>query len=313
MSFEIKDLPVTVARHDVYEAISPEPYFSGSSFRGKIVVVVGASKGIGYSIASFYARAGATVVIVSRSQKTLDEARDRIVSESRTSSDVLALAADTADTKAIEEVIGKVVEKYGRLDVVVANSGVSSPWMKRFSEQDPYEDWWRVMEVNLRGAYNVAHYVLPHLTKSKGYFIAVTGMAAQINIPFASAYTVSKVALNRFIEYAAIGKSCSYYCYSLESDASNHTEHPEVKSFSLHPGAIKTEGSLGLESGMESFLIDTLQLPAATALKLTDGSGRFDWLSGRFVSANWDLEEVERDWKKDIVNKDFLKTRFIIE
>ncbi|KAE9390867.1 NAD-P-binding protein [Gymnopus androsaceus JB14] len=294
MSFEIKDLPVT-ARHDVYEAISPEPYFSGTSFRGKIVVVVGASKGIGYSIASFYARAGATLVIVSRSQKTLDEARDRIVTESRTSSDVLALAADTADTKAIEEVIGKAVEKYGRLDVVVANSGASSPGRSvSFSEQDPYNDWWKFMEVNLRGTYNVAHYALPHLTKSKGYFIAVTSMAAQFNIPFASAYAVSKVA-------------------SLESDASNHTEHPEVKSFSLHPGAIKTEGSLGLESGMESMMVDTLQLPAATALKLTDGSGRFDWLSGRFVSANWDLEEVERDWKKDIVNKDFLKTRFTVE
>jgi len=289
---DLKDLPVT-DRHDVYEAISPEPYFSDSAFRGKIVVVVGASKGIGYSIASFYARAGATLVIVSRSQKTLDEARDRIVSESRTS-DVLALAADTVDTKAIEEVIGKVVEKYGRLDVVVANSGGSSPWTKRFSEQDPYNDWWKIMEVNLRGAYNVAHYALPHLTKSKGYFIAVSSTAAQINIPFASAYAVSKVAVNRFIEYAAI-------------------EHPEVKSFSLHPGSIKTEGSLGLESGMESMMIDTVQLPAATALKLTDGSGRFDWLSGRFVSANWDLEEVERDWKKDIVNKDFLKTRFVVE
>ncbi|KAE9392843.1 NAD-P-binding protein [Gymnopus androsaceus JB14] len=283
MSFKIKDLPVT--------AISPEPYFSGCSFRGKIVVVVGASKGIGYSIASFYALAGATLVIVSRSQKTLDEARDRILSESCTSCDVLALAADTVDTKAIEEVIKKVVEKYGRLDVVVANSGASSPWTKRNKIRN---DWWKLMEVNLRGTYNVAHYALPHLTKSKGYFIAVTSMAAQINVPFASAYAVSKVA-------------------SLGSDASNHTEHPEVKSFSLHPGSIKTEGALGVMPGMESILIDTLQLPAATALKLTDGSGRFDWLSGRFVSANWDLEEVERDWKKDIVNKDFLKTRFTVE
>ncbi|KAE9383819.1 NAD-P-binding protein [Gymnopus androsaceus JB14] len=277
---DLKDLPVT-DRHDVYEAISPEPYFSDSAFRGKIVVVVGASKGIGYSIASFYARAGATLVIVSRSQKTLNEARDRIVSESRTS-DVLALAADTVDTKAIEEVIGKVVEKYGRLDVVVANSGGSSPWTKRFSELDPYNDWWKIMEVNLRGAYNVAHYALPHLTKSKGYFIAVSSTAAQINIPFASAYAVSK-------------------------------NIPRLNLSSLHPGSIKTEGSLGLESGMESMMIDTVQLPAATALKLTDGSGRFDWLSGRFVSANWDLEEVERDWKKDTVNKDFLKTRFVVE
>ncbi|KAE9395825.1 NAD(P)-binding protein [Gymnopus androsaceus JB14] len=263
------DLPVT-ARHDVYEAISPDPYFYGSSsdssrFRGKIILVVGASKGIGYTIASFYAR--------SRSD---------------------ALAADSADTKAIEQVVDKVVTKYGRLDIVVASSGVSSPWTKRFSEQDPDNDWWKALEVNLRGTYNVAHFALPHLAKTRGYFIAISSRASQVNRPFASAYAVSKVAINRFIEYAAI-------------------EHPQVKCFSFHPGTIKTEGSLGLKSGLDSIMVDTLQLPAATILKLTDGSGRFDWLSGRFVSANWDLDEVERDWKKDIVKKDLLKTRFVVE
>ncbi|KAJ3773822.1 NAD-P-binding protein [Lentinula raphanica] len=293
---QLKNLPVT-NRHDVYPAISPEPYFSGAStaFRGRVVVVVGASKGIGLSISSFYARAGAKLAIVSRSERSLAEAKEYIISKAVPSKpQVLTLVADASDTKAVEDAVNQVIESYGGLDIVVANAGVSSPWTKPFAESDPYSDWWRVMEVNLRGTYNVAHYTLPHLEKSRnGAFVAITSMAAQINASFASAYAVSKTAVNRFIEYVAL-------------------EHPAVKCFTLHPGTIKTESIIAAIPFWESIAVDTLELPAATVLKLTDGSGRFDWLSGKFVSSNWDLEEVERNSKEDIMNKGLLSTRIVV-
>jgi NAD(P)-dependent dehydrogenase (short-subunit alcohol dehydrogenase family) len=81
-------------------------------------------------------------------------------------------------------------------------------------------------------------------------------------MPFASAYVTSKHALNRLNEYI-------------------HTEHPDVKAFSLNPGFIKTAMAENNPEA-EEFLIDTLQLPAATCLRLT--SGRDDWLSGRCVA-----------------------------
>lgn len=99
-----------------------------------MVVVIGASKGIGYTVASFYARAGATLVISARSQKTLDEAREGILSELGSSSgpsNVLAVAADISDTKAIGELIEMVIEKYGRLDVVVSNAGIGIPFAEK--------------------------------------------------------------------------------------------------------------------------------------------------------------------------------------
>ncbi|KAJ3855991.1 NAD-P-binding protein [Lentinula lateritia] len=295
---EFKNLPVTT-RHDVYPAISPESYFSGSSataFRDKVVLVIGASRGIGLSISTFYARAGAKLAIVSRSQKALDVAESQIHLEVKSSAtpEVFSVVADVTDTNAIAEAVRKVVDKYGRLDIVVANAGTSSPWDKPFVKTDPDVDWWKTVEVNLRGVYNVAHYSLPHLEKTNGAFVAVSSMAAQINLPFASAYVVSKAALNRFIEYVSI-------------------EHPGVKSFTVHPGSIQTEMALSVLSNWESVPVDTLQLPDATILKLTDGSGRFDWLSGKFVSANWDLEEVERDWKEKIVNEGLLVTRIVVD
>ncbi|KAJ3754780.1 NAD-P-binding protein [Lentinula raphanica] len=293
----IRNLSVT-SRHDVYDAISPEPYFSGalsSTYRDKVVLVAGASKGIGYSIALFYARAGATVVIVSRFQDTLDEAKSRILVSSP-SAEVLALAADVTDPKAIQAVVAESMEKYGHLDVAIANAAIGGSWDRRFTDGDPYEDWWKVLEVNLRGPYNVAHYALPYLEKSGGSFVAVSSLACQASLPFASAYSVSKSALNRLVEYTAM-------------------EYPRVKSFTIHPGRIVTKAPkprAGPPPKWEPPAADTLELPAATLLKLTDGSGRFDFLSGRFLSANWDLEEVERDWKNEIVEKDMLLTRLVI-
>ncbi|KAJ3874884.1 NAD-P-binding protein [Lentinula edodes] len=291
-----RKLSVT-ARHDIYPAISPETYFSGSSeaFRSKVVLVFGASKGIGLSISSFYTRAGAKLAMISRSEKALAVAKDQVISEAGSlKPDVLTVAADVADTKAVEEAVRQVLEAYGRLDIVIANAGISSPWTKPFVENDPYSDWWRTLEVNLRGTYNVAHYTLPHLDKTSGSFVAITSTASQVNARFASAYAVSKTALNRFVEYVTI-------------------EHPTVKSFSMHPGTIKTDSVTTAIPYWERIAIDTLELPAATVLRLTDGSGRFDWLSGKFVSANWDLEELERDWKEDIMNKGLLITRILVE
>ncbi|KAF5372266.1 hypothetical protein D9757_009629 [Collybiopsis confluens] len=204
-----KNLPVTV-RNDVYDAISPEQYFNGTStaFHGKVVIVAGGSKSIGLSIAKFYARAGAIVVIVARSEGTLADAKKQILAETSGKAEVLTLSADVVETKAVEELVGKVVDKYGKIDIVVQSSGITGgPWKKPFVERDPYEDWWKVFEVNVRGTYNMAHYVYPHLSKTNGTFAAFSTISVQRNLPGASAYASSKVALGRFIEFAAIGKS----------------------------------------------------------------------------------------------------------
>lgn len=99
------------------------------------------------------------------------------------------------------------------------------------------------------------------LAKTKGYFISVSSIGAQIRIPFASSYVLSKHSLNRFTEYI-------------------HSEYPDVKAFSLHPGAIKTAMADNNPS-QAAWLIDTVHLPACTMLRLT--SGRDDYLSGRYV------------------------------
>jgi len=279
-----EDLPVT-RMSDVYPGIDPKPYFQAQTYAGKVVLVTGASRGIGQEIALFYARAGASVSLVSRDQASLDAVK-KIILGDVPKAKVQTFVADVCDTKSVKSAIDGTVKAFGRLDITIASAGKADPWKKPFTEYDP-DNWWKTMEVNIRGVYNVIHFALPELAKTKGYSIIIGSIGAQMKMPFASAYVTSKHALNRLNEYA-------------------HTEHPDVKCFCVHPGAIKTAMA---DNNPEAapWLIDTLQLPAATLLRLT--SGKEDWYSGRYVSANWNLDEVDANWKEKIIAEDALLNR----
>ncbi|KAJ7604590.1 NAD-P-binding protein [Mycena polygramma] len=280
----VEDLPVT-RMSDVYPGIDPKPYFDGQSYKGKVVLVTGASRGIGEEIALFYARAGASVSLVGRKAADLRKVKTKILALIP-EAHVEVFVADVVDTQAVKTAVEGTVRAFGKLDIVIANAGKADPWKKPFTEYDP-DNWWKTMEVNIRGVYNIAHFSLPELAKTKGYNVIIGSVGAQMRMPFASSYVTSKHALNRLNEYI-------------------HAEHPNVKTFSLNPGAIKTSMA---DNNPEAapWLIDTLQLPAATCLRLT--SGKQDWLSGRYVSANWELDEVETIWKEKIIEQDALVNR----
>jgi hypothetical protein len=86
------------------------------------------------------------------------------------------------------------------------------------------------------------------------------------------------------------------------------TENPAIKIFCVHPGCIATQ----LVADSQSIVLteETLALPAATILYLT--SGQADYLSGRYICATWDLDEVERDWKEKIVAQNSLVNKLAI-
>jgi hypothetical protein len=85
-------------------------------------------------------------------------------------------------------------------------------------------------------------------------------------------------------------------------------EYPGIKVFSMHPGAVKTD--MYNESGISFPASCTVELAASTIQYLT--SGKADYLSGRYVSAQWDLGEVERDWKEKIIAQNGLVSKLSI-
>jgi len=85
-------------------------------------------------------------------------------------------------------------------------------------------------------------------------------------------------------------------------------EYPDIKVFAVHPGAVETD--MLVNSGVDVAANSTVGLAAATILYLT--SGNADYLSGRYVSATWDLGEVERDWKEKVVAQNGLVSKLSI-
>jgi NAD(P)-dependent dehydrogenase (short-subunit alcohol dehydrogenase family) len=112
----------------IYPAIDPQPVFEAKDYDGKVALIAGASRGIGQTIALFYAKAGATVVLVARS--SVEETKVLILKEAP-GANVLEFAADVTDTDRAEEVVRATVAKFGRLDVLVANAAITNDFGKR--------------------------------------------------------------------------------------------------------------------------------------------------------------------------------------
>jgi NAD(P)-dependent dehydrogenase (short-subunit alcohol dehydrogenase family) len=193
------------------------------------VLIIGASRGIGAGIAYAYAKGGvANLILAARdsSSKQL-EAVSQIASELAPSVKTACLEVDITTPSSVAELAQSVKEKYGKLDIVVLNSGYSGPVVLKVDEGDP-QDFQDVFDVNVVGTYNVAHHFIPLLKESGGAktFLVVNSFAALIingNIAN-TAYCISKFAQARFVEYLSEQ-------YGAEG----------VLAIAVHPGAVNTE------------------------------------------------------------------------
>ncbi|KAI0288740.1 NAD-P-binding protein [Russula brevipes] len=279
-------LPVT-QHHDVYPFIYPNQYFSSQTFKGQVVLITGASRGIGQEFALYYARAGASLVLVSRRQDTLDETRAAVLKEVP-GAEVVTFPADVKDPVKAEDAVKVATSRFGRLDVLIANAGALSAFDKPLADKDANE-WWNTFEVNVRGVYNYLRAATHAILETKGSIIVVSSAVAQLRFLLGSDYCTSKFALGRLIEFAAL-------------------EHPGLRVFALHPGVIQT--ALVTESGLPPPSFDTAALPAATALTIS--AGKAEWLRGRYWSSNWDISEGEVNWKEKTLKHNGLVSKLFI-
>jgi len=165
---------------------------AGAALSGKVAVVTGGSKGIGFAIARALAEAGAGVVIAGRTPGDLDRARAGIDGR------VHPIEADVRDPDDAARAIEETVEQFGGLDILVNNAGVGA--FEPVAEMSTGV-WHDIIETNLSGPFYCCRAAIPHLKRRGGGWILNISSLASKN-PFAggAAYCASKAALNAFSE-----------------------------------------------------------------------------------------------------------------
>jgi len=155
---------------------------------GKIALVTGGSRGIGFATAQMLSKNGAKVVITSRDPKRLEESVLKIPNAT-------CFVADIRNSKDVKGVVDKTIKEYGKLDILVNNAGMF-PKIKQLHEIDE-DEWNEVLDVNLTGQFRFTKEVIPHLQKTSGCIINISsdaGLKAYQGFN-ADAYSASKAAL----------------------------------------------------------------------------------------------------------------------
>lgn len=155
---------------------------------GKVVLVTGGARGIGFATASQLHERGASLVLVDLDRTEAEEAAERVGERA------IGIAADVTDEGALMAAVAETVDRFGGLDVVVANAGITSPSTTTARKMPP-EQFNRVLDVNLIGAWNAARAGLPQVVDRGGQVIFVGSLYSYSNGLLASPYAVSKAGV----------------------------------------------------------------------------------------------------------------------
>ncbi len=162
------------------------------NLQGKIVLITGASRGIGAATARAFAREGARVVLSARNREALEAVAQAIREE--TGRETLVLPADVSREEDLRDLVRDTLQAWGRLDVVVANAGV---YVQAPVRETTREHFQRAFAVNFYGGALLVLEALPHLlSQGEGHIVLVTSMDAKKGIPPDGPYVAAKAALS---------------------------------------------------------------------------------------------------------------------
>jgi len=154
---------------------------------GKVALITGGARGIGYETARQLHQRGASVALLDVDADEVREAAERIGERT------IGIVADVTDAGAMRAAVAETVERFGGLDIAMANAGIAPPTMATMRSV-PSEEWERVIEVNLLGVWHTVRAALPQVSERKGHIVVVASVAAFANGMLGSSYMVSKAA-----------------------------------------------------------------------------------------------------------------------
>ena len=162
--------------------------------KNQVVIITGASSGIGKALAFEFGRQGAIIVITSRNQSKLNEAASELQA-----ANILqhAIVCDSSSEEQTRKMIQEVVDRFGRIDLLINNAGIS---MRSMFETVDLQVLKQVMDINFWGTVYATHAALPYLKQRKGGIIGISSIAGYRGLPVRTGYSASKFAMNGFLE-----------------------------------------------------------------------------------------------------------------
>lgn len=188
-------------------------------FKDKVIIVTGASSGIGAATAVHLASLGGLLVLVGRNVDKLKETAAKI--EATGGAPALQLQVDMDKEADVEKIVAATLNKYGKLDVLINNAGIIELGSIETTSLEQYD---RVMSTNVRSLYQLTILATPELIKTKGNIVNVSSVCGLRSFPGVLAYNVSKSAVDQFTR-----------CVALELASKG------VRVNSVNPGVIVTE------------------------------------------------------------------------
>ncbi|WP_235866831.1 SDR family oxidoreductase [Salibaculum griseiflavum] len=190
---------------------------SDKTMNGKVVLITGASRGIGAEAARAFAEAGAKVALLARSEDRIAELAGEIGPAA------IAIPCDVSRFWEMQAAVDATLKTFGRIDVLVGNAGVIEP-ISHLAEADP-EEWGKVIDINLKGVFNGMRAVLPHmLDQGGGTILTVSSGAAHNPVEAWSHYCASKAG-----------------AYMLTRSVDNEYRDKGIRALGLSPGTVATE------------------------------------------------------------------------
>jgi NAD(P)-dependent dehydrogenase (short-subunit alcohol dehydrogenase family) len=168
---------------------------------GRVAVITGGSSGIGQASAELLAQAGAKVAIVGLSDEELQETVEKIQQQG---GEVIPFSANVAQPDEIEAVMRQTSDRWGRIDIVLANAGINGVWAP-LEALDP-EEWDKTISVNLKGTFLTVKYAVPYLKRQGGSVIVTSSVngTRMFSNTGATAYACSKAAQVAFTKMVAL-------------------------------------------------------------------------------------------------------------
>ncbi|KAK5991904.1 Short chain dehydrogenase citE-like protein [Cladobotryum mycophilum] len=265
---------------DVYPAIDPSNPRIQQIARDKVVLITGAGSGFGEGAAKQWVKAKASAILIaSRTQENLDTVSESLLSISSTTK-ILQVVADMSSQADVHRLFEKAIETFGRVDVVVHCAGVLGP-LANIGDTVVHE-WWSAFEINVKGCLLVVRELVRVAAGREATFINAGSAAAYFANPQQSPYTSSKLAITMILDQV-------------------HTEYPNVRVFNVHPGMAVSKI---LRPELHIYAKDTIELFGSVAIYLSGPQA--DFLRGRFIAANWDVNDLEKH-REEIVAQELLK------